>query len=428
MEITITPRKETSEVEMEVKVPAEDFTPFVNRTIAELSKDVSIKGFRKGKAPKDIAIAHIGYDRIMQEAMNSALPTFFARAAVDKDVQAVNRPAISVHEIGPDTPFRFTAVVEVIPEILLGDPKKLVAKKEVTEITNEQVTKEIKRIAKMRSTLATVERPAKTDDVVTVNFQVRVDGNVIEGGESKNHPITLGGGAFVPGFEDGLIGASTGEDKVFPITFPAEYSKKELQGKQAEVRAHINIVQERNNPALDDAFAKTVGAFETIKSLEEQIKKNMVDEAQANDEERHMGKLAEQLMETSTFGIMPPSLIEHEIDRRMEEFANMLGYQQKTLEEYVMEHATDMQALRNTMRESAEKHVKIGLALRELAKKHDISVSEEEVIAEANKQLANFTSVEHVNEKVDIRELRDYAQSTLKNKKTLELLASLAKA
>ena len=426
MEVAIKPRTGTAEIEMEVTVPAADFLPFINRTITTLSKDVHIKGFRPGKAPKELAIEQIGQDHILQDAMNEALPYFFAHAAVDKDVQAVNRPAISVHEIGPDTPLRFTAVVEVIPEIKLADPKTLKAIKNTAATTDDQVDQELKRIARMRSVLEDVQREAKKDDVVTIDFTVKIDGALIEGGESKNHPITLGEGRFIPGFEEALVGKKAAEDAIFPITFPEDYSKKDIAGKKAEVTAHIHTVQERIIPQLDDAFAASVGKFKTLQELKDQLRKNIKEEAEVKEQERYLGELAEQLTEKSTFGIIPSSLIEHEIDRRLEEFAQMLAYQQKTLEEYMLEHDSSLQKMRDSMRESAEKHVKIGLALREFAKQHDITLTKEEITEEANKQLEHFASVEHAHDEVDPHELQDYVESVLKNKKTLELLGSLA--
>ncbi|MCE9643283.1 MAG: trigger factor [Candidatus Andersenbacteria bacterium] len=426
MEITITPRKDTAEIEMDVIVSATDFKPFIDRTIATLSKDVHIKGFRPGKAPKEMALEQIGRDHILQDAMNDALPYFFAHAAVEKDVQAVNRPAISVHKIGFDEPLHFTAVVEVIPAIKLAEPSTLKAKKKEITVTDDQVEQELKRIARMRSTLQDVQRAAKKEDLVTIDFKVMIDGSVIEGGESKNHPITLGEGRFIPGFEEALLGASAGEDKTFTVTFPKDYSKKEIAGKKAEVHAHVHTVQERVIPQLDDVFAESVGSFKTLQELKDQLKKNILEEDTAKELERYLGELAEQLSEKSTFGIIPQSLIEHEIDRRMEEFARMLAYQQKTLEEYMLEHESSLQKMRDSMKESAEKHVKIGLALREFAKKHDVTLTQEEITEEANKQLAHFASAEHAHDEVDPHELQDYVESVLKNKKTLELLGSLA--
>ncbi|MDA1169426.1 MAG: trigger factor, partial [bacterium] len=380
MEIVITPKKESSEINVSVSVSQKEFAPFITAAANAISAEISVKGFRPGKAPEQLVIDTVGLDRVLHKAMDDAIPHFFAKAIIEKDIEIVNRPSISVEEIGIDTPFRFTASAEVVPEITLADPKKLGCIKRAVAATEEQVEQELKRLAKMRSVVTIVEREAKVGDVVTVDFQVKIDGNIIEGGESKNHPIPVGEGRFVPGFEEGLLGTKANDDKTFPITFPEDYGKQELQNKKAEVTAHVHTVQERVTPELNDEFAKTVGKFTDLKNLKEELKKNIETELAAKEEERYIGELAEKLMENSTFGIIPSSLIEHEIDRRMEEFARMLTYQQKTIDQYLVEHDTTILKMRDTMKESAEKQVRIGLSLRRLAKEHRVEVTEKEII------------------------------------------------
>lgn len=418
MEITVVPKKEVSQAEITVVVPQQDFAPFVERAVEALAKDVQLKGFRPGKAPRNLVMEHVGQDRVLHEAMDLALPHFFARAAVEEELQVVGRPAISILELGLDVPFRFTATADVIPDIKLGNPSALSAKKKDTVVSDEQLDRELKHLANMRGTTAQVARAAQTSDVALVDFQIKIDGTIIDGGESKNHPVTIGEGRFVPGFEDGIIGMSAGEEKTFPI---------QLKGKEAQATVKVVSVQEKTVPALDDAFAQSLGGgFTTVTDLKDKLRTNMSEEFSAKEEERYRGELAEQLMEASTFGTIPPSLIDHEIDRRMEEFAAMLSYQDKTLEQYMLEHNTTIADMRNTMKDSATKQVKVGLALRELTKQHDITATEEEIAAEVQKELARFGSVEQAQKEVDMHDITDYAASAIKNKKTLDLLVELA--
>ncbi len=426
MDITVTPKKERSEAEIVVQASPQEFQTFIDRSAKKLSEHISIKGFRPGKAPTQLVIDAAGADRVLHEAMDEAIPYFFAKAAIQENLEVVHRPSISVEEIGLDTPFRFRAVVEVMPDITLADPSTLSIQKREVSVTDDQVDAELKHIAKMRAPLAQVSRDAAKGDIVTVDFQVKIDGAVIEGGESKNHPVSIGEGRFVPGFEDGLIGAKAGEDRTFSISFPEDYAKQELRGKQAEVFAHVHSVQERKAQEINDEFAKSLGNFSDLAHLKKELKKNITDELTAKEQERYTGELAEKLMQASSFGTIPPSLIEHEIDRRMEEFANMLAYQQKTMEQYIAEHDTTIERMRADMRESAEKQVRIGLALRKLAQTHNVTVSEEEITEEANRQLSHFATADHAHEEVNPQELREYVQSTLKNRKTLDLLNSLA--
>lgn len=427
MEITVISKKEVSQTELTVTVPKEDFAPFVERAIGTLAKSIQIKGFRTGKAPRNLVMEHVGQERVLHEAMDLALPHFFAKAAVEEDVQVVGRPAVTVQEIGLALAFRFTATVDVIPEITLGNMSILSAKKKVISVSDEQLTRELKHLANMRSKTAQVDRPAQTSDIALVNFQIQIDGNTIEGGESKNHPVAIGEGGFVPGFEDGIVGMRAGEEKTFPIHFPEEYSKKELQGKQAQATVTVISVQEKIMPVLDDAFAQSLGAaFTTIDELKEKLRANMQQEFTLKEDERYTAELAEQLMEAATFDTIPASLIEHEIDRRIEEFVTMLSYQQRTIEEYMLQHSTTLADMRNTMKDSATKQVKIGLALRELAKQHDITATEKEIADEVSKELARFASIEQAQKEVDIHDVQDYATNAIKNKKTLNLLIELA--
>ncbi len=414
-------------MEITVVVSKEDFAPFVERAIETLAKDVELKGFRPGKAPRNLVMKHIGQDRVLHEAMDLALPHFFSKAAIEKDLHVVGRPAISILELGLDTPFRFTATVDVIPEITLGTFAALSATKKKITVSDEQLDRELTHLANMRSATAQVARPAQKSDVALVDFQVTIDGTSIEGGESKNHPIAIGEGRFVPGFEDGIIGMSAGEEKTFLIHFPEDYGKKELAGRQAQATVKLISVQEKTVPELDDAFAQSLGGtFKTMDELKNKLRQNMLEELTAKEEERYRGELAEQLMESTTFGVIPESLIEHEIDRRIEEFARMLSYQQKTVEEYALQQNTTIEKMRETMKESATKQVKVGLALRELTRQHNIDATKEEIAIAVNKELARFDSLEDARKEVDEHDMQNYAESAIKNKKTLDLLVTLA--
>lgn len=427
MEITVVPQEATSQVEITVAVSKDDFSPFVKRAIGTLAQHVELKGFRKGKAPLNMTMEHIGQDRILHEAMNRALPHFFAAAVIEKNIEVIGRPSISVQELGMDVPFRFRATVDVIPKITLGATSALSVKKKEVTVSNDQVSHELQRLANMRAATAQVARAAKKDDVALVDFQVTIDGTPIEEGASKNHPVTIGEGRFVPGFEDGIIGMSIGQKKTFPIQFPDEYAKQDLRGKQAQATVNVISVQEKKVPVLDDVFAQSLGgAFTTLDELKEKLRANMLDEFTATEEERYRGELAEQLMNASQFGAIPASLVEHEIDRRMEEFGTMLSYQQQTIEEYAVKHNTTIANMRDTMKESATKQIKVGLVLRELARAHTITATEEEIRNVVHAELARFSSVEEAHKHVDPQDMQDYAAHAIKNKKTLDLLALLA--
>ena len=179
MKVDITKKEDTSQVELAISVPEKDFAPFLDKAAKQLSKEKPMKGFRPGKAPVKAVVEHVGEEHLLQEAMDAALPHFFVQAAIDNDVDAINRPNIAIKELGINKPFEFTATVDVMPSVTLGDLKKVSIKKKKIEVTDEQIQKELDHLTKMRSTFIDVARPAEKDDILTVDFQIFVNGEVI---------------------------------------------------------------------------------------------------------------------------------------------------------------------------------------------------------------------------------------------------------
>ena len=425
MKVDISPRKETSQVEVRIAVEADEFKPFIEKAARVISKEHSLKGFRPGKAPVSIVIDAVGQDHLLKEAMEQALPHFFVEAVMDNKIEAINRPAITVEELGLSTPFRFTAIVDVIPEVTLPEVSDLGIEKRDAEVKDDQIDQELQYLAKTRSTYIDVVRPAEKGDRVVVDFDVSMNGVVIEGGSSKNHPVNLGEGHFVPDFENNLVGIAPGGEKTFTMNFPDDYPKEDLRGKESSVNVKAHAVQQRTTPEINDEFAKGLGAFKDLKHLKDELRKNMQEEFTNKEEERYFGELAEKLAEKSKFGPIPSALIEKEIDNRIHEFAHMLAYQQRTLEDYLQKEEKTVEQMREDMREAAEKNVKIGLVLRAFAEKENIEVSDEEVQAEAAKELSHYKTMDQAAKEVDPEELKEAVTSRLKNRKTLQRLAEL---
>lgn len=422
----MTLKKETSQAEISITVSAHDFKPYLEKAAKKLSTADTIKGFRPGKAPIATVAEMFGGDKLLHEAMDMALPYFFVQAALDQGVEAINRPAITVEELGFDTPFRFTAVVDVLPEVTLPELKKIKAEKREVKVEEDVVEKELKHLAKMRSTYLEVARPAKDGDVVTVDFTVKMDGKVMEGGTSKNHPITIGEGAFVPDFEKGLLGVSAKDKRTYPIAFPDDFANEALRGKKAEVEVEVHSVQERLVPKLDDEFAKKVGKFESLQHLKDELTRNIKEELEHKEQDRFHGDLAEQLADQSTFGFIPAILVEKEIDARLEEMAQMLAYQGKTMDEYMNAQKKTLADMRAEIKDAATKNVKVGLSMRAFAAQHEVDATEEEIEERATKQMAMYKDIPEAQAKIDLDELKERVGSTIRNQKVLQKLAELA--
>ncbi len=426
MEISTALKPEKSQAELEITVPAEDFQPFLNRSAKKLSAQQAIKGFRPGKAPVHVVAEHFGQERLLREAMEAALPHFFVKAAVEEKIEAINQPSVTIKQLGIDKPFQFLAIVDVLPQVKLGNPQDVKVQKRMVTVEDAQIEQELRYLAKMRSTYLDVARPAQKDDVVTVDFEVRIDGQIIEGGASKNHPVTLGDSHFVPDFEKGITGINTGEKRSFTMKFPPDYPKKELRGKDANVSVAAQAVQKRVVPSINDDFARQLGKFKDLNDLKGKLKDNMSKELEYKEHDRYLGELAEKFAALTNFGPIPEVLIEKEIDNRVTEFTRMLAVQQKSLDEYLRIERKTLQEMRADMRPSAEKNIRIGLTLRALAEKQQVEVSEQEVEQEAAKQLQRYKKVAQAEKDIDVEELHDHVAAAIRNRKTLEKLAELA--
>ncbi len=425
MEVAITPRTATSQVELKISVPAQDFQEYVERAAKALTKEKALPGFRPGKAPLHVVIEALGKERVLRKAVDRALPRFFVQAVIDHHVDAISRPTITMEEVGLGTAFRFTAVVDVLPEVTLGDVKKIVAERRAVEVSDAEVERELKYLAKMRSSYLEVARPAQMGDTVIVDFNVSAHGQLTDGGESKNHPVHLGEGHFVPDFEKKLLGISAGEERTFSITFPDSLAQEALRGKQGQVWVKAHAVQKRVVPELNDDFVKSLGTFSSLSHLKEKLKKNITLEKEQKEQERFRAELSEKLAQGAVFGPLPSPLIEKEIDRRLEELGQMLGLHHKTLDDYLAQRKKTLQQMRDDMRPSAERAVKVALALKAFAAQEDIAVSDQEVEEAVQEYLQRFSSVQETQTTHDPRELRERLAGVIRNQKTLERLEEL---
>lgn len=424
MQVKVTNKPEASQAELAISVPTEDFQVHVKRAAEHLSKTTPLKGFRPGKAPVKAVLEAFGQERLLNEAVELALPRIFVRAAVEHDVEAINRPSVAIKKLGLNEPFEFTATVDVLPRVQLGDMKKIQVERKAVTVEEAEIEREIAALAKMRAKPLEVLRPAEKGDTTVIDFAVKIDGVVTQGGESKNHPVPLGEGHFVPGFEDNLIGIKAGEERVFEITFPADYPKKDVAGKKAQVNVKAQRVEKRVLPAIDDAFAKSLGKFENVADFKVKLKENLKKEKEAKEKERLASGMMEKLAAGATFSKIPDVLIEREIDSRLHELQHLLEWQQQTMEQYLARRKKTLAEVRGEMREAAEKAVKVGLAMRAFATQEKIEVTDEEIEAQLNAYLARQSpktapskhELDHIREEIIIR---------LRNLKALDKLEEL---
>lgn len=425
MQVEVSKDREKSEVELKISVSPEELAPHLKEAAKQLSKDKPLKGFRPGKAPVNVVEDALGKERLFSEVLDRAVPKFFIRAVMDNDIDALARPSVSIEELDAGKGLKFTAKVAILPEVTLGDFSSIVIEKRKMEVTDKDVERELNYIAKMRSEYLEIARPAQKGDTVMADFKIMMSGVVIEGGESKNHPVNIGEGHFVPGFEEKIIGISAGDEREFVIKFPDDYAKKNMRGKEAQVWVKAQAVKKQVVPEMNDEFAKKLGKFESLDNLKDSLKKSLLQERKQKELERWRGEMSEKLAEAAQFTNIPEVLIDKEIDRRIAEFAQMLTMQNNTIDGYLQKQGKKMEDMRKDMREGAEKSVKVGLSLRQLAKQENITVEDEELNDKVQEYLKQYASTDQVKKEIDPEELKDRVNYVLRNQKAMERLEGM---
>lgn len=426
MQVEVNQDKEKSEAALKIVISGEELAPYIKKAAEKLSREKVLPGFRPGKAPVNVVGGAFGEQRLLNEAVEKAVPHFFVQAVLDNNIDAIARPSITVDKLDKEEGLVFTAKVAALPEVTLGDISAITVDKKIINVSDEDVEKELNFLAKTRSNYLPVARPAQKGDTVTIDFKVLMEGAVMEGGESKNHPVHLGEGHFASGFEENLIGIKAGEAREFDMEFPEDFAKKALRGKKAHAKVLAHEVQKQVVPEINDELARKLGKFKDLAALKYALKSNLIQEKEHKERDRWRGELAEKLAGAAQFTHIHEVLIDKEIDRMVEELKQMLAWQQKTLEAYLATKNKKLEEVRAGMRPSAERSVKVGLALRAFSTQQNIEVEEAEVEEKVNEYLKRFASPDKAKGKIDPAELKENISFMLRNQKALERLEEMA--
>ena len=366
-----------------VEVPVEKVNEGLDSAFKKVVKQVQVPGFRKGKMPRSMFEKRFGVESLYQDALDFILPEAYAEAINETAIEPVDRPEIDIVRMEKGETLIFKATVTVKPEVKLGEYKGLEVTKVDTEVTDEDVNEEIKQLQERNAELVIKEEgAAEKGDTVVLDFEGFVDGEAFEGGKADNYTLELGSNSFIPGFEDQLVGLETGGEKEVEVTFPEEYHAAELAGKPAVFKVKIHEIKTKELPALDDEFAKDVDEeVETLDALKEKIKNRLVDKKNHDAEHHVKDTVIEKAAENAEMDI-PAAMIDTETDRMVQEFGQRLQMQGMTLDMYFQFSGQDEAALKEQMKEEAEKRVRINLTLEAIGKAENVEVSEEEINAE----------------------------------------------
>jgi len=383
MKVTSVEKKEKSTVELVIEVGAEEFEAAVQKAYLKNRASINVPGFRKGKAPRKIVESLYGTGVFYEDAINEVYPTAYAEAVAEQKLDEVGYPKMEIVSVGKEG-LTFKALVSVRPEVKLGTYKGLTAPKDAVKVTEKDIEAELKPYIDRATSLSAVKRKAKKGDTAVIDFEGFMDGKPFEGGKGENYSLELGSGAFVPGFEEQIIGMKAGEEKDLDITFPENYHA-DLAGKAVVFKVKVNEVKEPVKPELDDEFAKDVSEFETLEAFKKDLEDKLIASREEKAERDYEEAIIEQLianMETE----VPETMIDVQVDKMMDDFSSRISAQGMKMEEYLQMMGMNVDMMRMSARPNAEKQVKVELALSAVAEAEKFEITAEEVEAEINRR------------------------------------------
>lgn len=394
--------------------------------LTKLSRDVKVPGFRKGKVPASVAAKHVDQNLLLQQAADDALSKAVAEAYVAEGIQALDRPEVEVTKFVPRQELEFTAESEVLPKVSLGNYKKLKADKQKVSVTADDVNEIIDRMRESMAEKEEVKRAAKNGDEVVIDFTGKKDGVAFDGGTATDYSLKLGSNSFIPGFEEGLVGAKPGDAKDLKLSFPKNYHVADLAGADVVFETKVHKVLEQSLPEVDDAFAKKADKrFDTIKDLKADIKKEITSQKEREAADKLKDALVEKLIEVSDIPT-PEVLIEDQARSIEQDMTQNLMYQGISLDMYLADKGfTDREDwIEREVKPAAVKRVKAGLALAELSKELKVEATSEELAEHINlykQQYANNPEALKQFEQPEVQ--RDIANRLLTEKTVDQLVA-----
>ena len=417
-----------SMVKVTLEISPEQFEKAMEIAYNKNKKQISVPGFRKGKAPRKMVEKMYGKEIFYEDAINAVLPEMYDEAVKELNLDVMSRPEVSVDAIEEGKPVVVTCEVAVKPEVTLGEYKGLEVEAEDATVTEEDVNAEIERVANRNARMVEVtDRAAQMDDILTIDFEGFMDGTAFAGGKGENHDLKLGSHSFIDTFEDQLVGKNVGDECEVNVTFPAEYHQKDLAGKPAMFKVAIKAIKFNEVPEINDEFVKEVSEFDTLDEYKADTKKNLEERKAKQVEESRKAKLLSKVVETSTMDMPEPMVLE-QCDQMINNFAQTLRYQGMDMQKYMEMTGSTIDTMRQSVRSEAERRLKESLVLEAIAKAENLEATDEDVEKELETMAAMYgMEVDKLKAAVTEAETESI-KGELKTKKALEFIAENAKA
>ena len=376
---------EKNMAKLTIEVSADDLEKALQSAYNKQKSKISIPGFRKGKVPRQMIEKMYGAEIFYDDAANALIPKAYSDAYDECELEIASQPKIDIVQIEKGKPFIFTAEVAVKPEVTLGEYKGLKVDKISNRVTQKEIDAKLQEEAEKNARTITVEdRPVQDGDEVILDFEGFVDGEAFEGGKGENYPLTIGSGSFIPGFEEQLIGANTGDEKEVNVTFPEDYHAEDLKGKAAVFKCKIHEIKAKELPEIDDEFASEVSEFDTLEEYKADIKTKLKEQKESEGKTKQENQAVEQAIANASMEI-PDAMIDTQARQMMDDFARRMQQQGLTMEQYCQFTGQTMDKMLEDLRPQAVNRIQTRLVLEAIAKAENIEISDEKLDEEIGK-------------------------------------------
>ncbi len=381
----------TNRYELEIVVDGERFREAIKAAYNKNAKNISVPGFRKGKAPFSFVEKYYGSEAFFEDALNLIYSDVVEEAITESGLKVINdKMDFDMVSISKEDGVDFKVTLTTYPEIEIGKYKGLKAEKVIAKVAKSEVDAQINAMAERNARMVEVaDRAAAMGDTVTIDFEGFCDGVAFDGGKAEGHALELGSGQFIPGFEDQIVGKNIGEEFDVNVTFPTEYGAENLAGKDATFKCKLHEIKVRELPEIDDEFAKDVSEFDTLKELRADLKAKALERKQKAAEEEVENDLVEQIV-SSIKGDIPEAMFENRLNQSVEEFAYRLQSQGLDLDTYLKYTNATIDEFKNSFRPQAEAQVKFRLALEKIVELEKIEATEEDINAQIEKMAKDY--------------------------------------
>lgn len=420
---------ENSMAKLTIEASADELEKALQNAYLKNKNKISIPGFRKGKVPRQMIEKMYGPAIFYEDAANEIIPEAYEKAVEECGEDIVSSPEIDVTQIEKGKPFIFTALVALKPEIKLGKYKGVKVDKADVTVTDEEVDAQINKERENNArNIEVTDRAVKDRDMTVLDFEGFVDGVAFDGGKGENYPLTIGSGAFIPGFEEQLVGAEIGKEVEVNVTFPEDYQAEELKGKAATFKCTVKEIKEKELPELDDEFASEVSEFETLAEYKADVKTKLTEKKEKEAKDAKEAAVIEAIVNDSEMEI-PEAMLKTQQKQMVDEFAQRIQMQGLSIDQYFQFTGTTYDKMIEQVKPQAEKRIKSRLVLEAVVKAENIAASDEDyeeelkTMAEAYqmevdkvKELLPEKSVAQIKEDIAVRKAAEFVVENAKEK------------